>query len=389
MSNKNIDNVTDCEKVYNSFIASSRGMFVYEYHSSPSLRISGCIAFSLGYTKYAWLKAVQDAKKIGTFRLSFIFLKKLTLNRCGMVDYYKRSEGSFQIQENIVRFHVSKLTNSINTKISISVLSLSLRFCYLTGCSSAQRIAADHIAQYASFCPTALDAAANASIDMHNWSLPVVMEGEDGNSVAYQTVKACIFGLVEISLTASSKAATSSVLQGICSTVHMNVFKFFTSSLMGNDDYRLSADEIAKLFGTTDSFSELKQEPLEQDESILTRLFKYRVFGFLRIFICCPRSSLASFFELLNGTHSDDQSCAEYFLRQITSHIITDDIRQVLDKTDELGLFFKDEVESTVEGKQSNCETPTSDVDNMNGTKSHIPSSLMKMVNAYLPKELY
>lgn len=273
-----------------------------------------------------------------------------------------------------------KLANSVY----ICSLSLSIHFCCLTGCTSAQRIAAEHIPQYALFCPTALDAAAKASINMYNWSLTRVMKDEDGDSVAYQTAKACIFGLVEISLTASSKAATSSVLQGICSTVHINVFKFFTSSLVGHDDYQLSANEIARLFGTTDSFSELKQEPLEQDEPMLSRLFKYRVFGLLRIFICCPRSSLVSFFELLNGTHGEDQSCAEYFLRQATNQMITDDIRHVLVKNNELGMFFMDEVETTAEDKQSNCKMHISDIDNMTEKKCHIPSScLMKMVNAY------
>ncbi|XP_042431001.1 uncharacterized protein LOC122017442 isoform X2 [Zingiber officinale] len=157
---------------------------------------------------------------------------------------------------------------------------------------------------------------------MYNWSLAIIMRGEDMDSVAYETVKACIFGLVDISCTASSEAPTSSVIQGICSAVFSNILTFFVSTFEGKDIYPVASREVEKLHEPMEFLREMKDDK-EDNEPVLHRLFKLRALSLLCILFAFPKNLLAACFELFVSGGNDNtlHSGAQFFLRQVTSHL--------------------------------------------------------------------
>lgn len=200
------------------------------------------------------------------------------------------------------------------------------------GCTSVQRVVAELIPRYASHCPTALEAAAKVSINMYGWSLGVIMRGEDVDGVAYQTAKACIFGLVDICCTASQEAPTSSVIEVICAAVFINVLTFFTSSFEGQDIYHIGSQEILKLQEPLEFFN-LKQENSDDNAPILQKLLKFRALCLLRIFFSFPKDLLAVCFELLaSRADTDLYKRGVYFLSQVTSHLNADDVSKSLNE---------------------------------------------------------
>ncbi|KAJ6844907.1 uncharacterized protein M6B38_289425 [Iris pallida] len=232
-----------------------------------------------------------------------------------------------------IRFCVSQKDARLMPDFEQAYLSL---ITASRGCTSVQRIVAELIPRYASFCPTALEAAAKVSINMYNWSLAIVMRGEDGDGVAYQTAKACIFGLVDICSTASYEAPTSSVIDGICSAVFENVLTFFISTFEGKDIYKISSKEIRKLQETPESFSDLKEEQADNNDPPLLRLFRFRALSLLRIFFAFPKNLLAASFDLVSGGAAVvHRQGGKYFLNQLTSEldvdVETDSINKIYD----------------------------------------------------------
>ncbi|KAG0463542.1 hypothetical protein HPP92_019611 [Vanilla planifolia] len=223
------------------------------------------------------------------------------------------------------------------------------------GCTSVQRIVAELIPRYAAFCPTALEAAVKVSVNMYNWSLAIIMRGEDLDNVAYQTAKACIFGLVDICCTASHEAPTSSVIQGICAAVFQNVLIFFTSSFEGKDIYCTSSKEILLLQEPIENFYVLKQEMEDFSESSLNKLFKYGALCLLRIFFSFPKNVLEACFEIIATIGTDvNKSQGQYFLNQLTTPVKVDMVSDLCNKKNDVASLSDDLNEICVEYEVEN-----------------------------------
>ncbi|KAJ3696165.1 hypothetical protein LUZ60_001542 [Juncus effusus] len=195
-------------------------------------------------------------------------------------------------------------------------LRLNLEQSYLSlisssqGCSSVQRIVAELIPRYVSYCPTAIEAASKVSINMYNWSLSLISKGEDVDKSAYYTAKACIIGLTEICYTASNESSSLDVFK--------RVFNFFVSSFEGKDIYRIGRDRIEKLQDPVEFLYEMKMESEDDNdewsnERCLNKLFEIRVLSLFCMFVSSPKNLIEACF----GESESLSNEAVYFINQI------------------------------------------------------------------------
>ncbi|MQL92101.1 hypothetical protein Taro_024718 [Colocasia esculenta] len=275
-----------------------------------------------------------------------------------------------------IRFCIEQKDPRLTPELEQAYLSL---ITASRGCTSVQRIVAELIPRYASFCPTALEAAAKVAINMHNWSVAIIMRGEDVDGIAYQTAMTCIFGLIDICCIASSETQTSSVIQGICSAVFVNVLSFFASTFEGEDIYQIGGKTIDKLQEPMYLFSELKEEKNDDKEPVLSKLFRFRALGLLKIFISCPKNALAACFELIcsSGTDVTGQSKGHYFLNQVTSQLNTGELSHLLDKTSE-------EENSLTESGKTSIERLVISEEKHAPTYSNVPEKSSLQKNCFL-----
>ncbi|XP_057422922.1 uncharacterized protein LOC130716901 isoform X2 [Lotus japonicus] len=201
------------------------------------------------------------------------------------------------------------------------------------GCMSVQRIVADFIPQYACHSPTALEAAAKVVINMHNWSLALINRGEDFGGIAFETARTCISGLADVCCIASSVAPTSAVIRGICSAVFQNVLTFFIALFEGKDVLQMVNKNFLNMQDTPEVFYELKQKILDEDESSLTKLSKFRALCLLWIFFSCPKDLLSACIDLLGSpTKERNSDEGQRFLNLVTSTFVDDEAVHLLDE---------------------------------------------------------
>uniref|UniRef100_A0A0D9YFD7 RRM domain-containing protein n=1 Tax=Oryza glumipatula TaxID=40148 RepID=A0A0D9YFD7_9ORYZ len=198
------------------------------------------------------------------------------------------------------------------------------------GCTSVQRILADLIPQYASYCPTALEAATKVSINMYKWNLAIVTRGEDVDGVAYQTARACILGLTDICSTASCEAPKSSVLTGICSAVYITVLTFFISTFDGKDIYHIGSRKLLNLQDPVELLDILKQDSGGDNQQADDCLVELRALSLLCIFLLFPENILDACFALI-ASAEDVNGEGLYFLKQLTCHLNSGIITDALD----------------------------------------------------------
>lgn len=241
---------------------------------------------------------------------------------------------------------------------------------------------ADLIPRYASYCPTALEAAAKVVINMHNWSLAMINSGEDAESIAFQTARSCVLGLSDICCAACSEAPTSSVIQGICSEVLQNALAFFISSIEEKDIFQFFGKEIVQIQDSADKFNELKQKFSDENESPLIVLFKLRVLSLFRIFFRYPKNLLAACFDLFNTTASEGVQKGLYFLSQLTRKLDLDETPPFENTSSENGPSTSS-IETVTGGNKAVGEELVSDGNNVS------PDALSVTDNCFLVQVLF
>lgn len=180
---------------------------------------------------------------------------------------------------------------------------------------------ADLIPRYALYCPTAVRDALQAVIDMHNFSVEALKRGQDTDGVAFQTAKACIFGLVDLCSAAYSKTTSSPGARDIRSAVFRNVLTFFVLSFEGKNIFQIVEKTDLKVQDPNEIFSQLMQKLSDGNSLPLIKLSQFRVLALLKVFYNFPKKSIATCFGFFNSSSTEDVAMGRYLITNMTEKI--------------------------------------------------------------------
>ncbi|XP_018438359.2 uncharacterized protein LOC108810765 isoform X1 [Raphanus sativus] len=221
------------------------------------------------------------------------------------------------------------------------------------GCTSVKRLVADLVPRYALYCPTAIGDAVQAVIDMHNFSLEPLDKGQDADGVAFQTAKACIFGLVDLCSAASSNRTSSPGARDICSAVFRNVLTFFVLSFEGKEIFQIVDKSDLKVQDPNEDFSQLMQKLSDGNSLPLVKLSQFRVLALLKVFFSFPKNSIATCFGFFDSSSTEDVAMGKYLITNMTKTITDIDPASSEPEPDEnSGQTDSNKIEATVKNAE-------------------------------------
>ncbi|AAF24949.1 T22C5.20 [Arabidopsis thaliana] len=241
------------------------------------------------------------------------------------------------------------------------------------GCTSVKRLVADLVPRYALYCPTAIGDAVQAVIDMHNFSLEALKRGQDADGVAFQTAKACIFGLVDLCSAALSKKTSSPGARDICSAVFRNVLTFFVLSFEGKNIFQIVDKSDLKLQDPDEIFSQLMQKLSDGNSLPLIKLSQFRVLALLKVFFNFPKKSIATCFGFFNSSSTEDVATGRYLITHMTEKINDIDAASIEPEVDE----------NSGQTGSNNIEATGKNAEGLNGVQeasNSLTSCLLEMV---------
>lgn len=178
-----------------------------------------------------------------------------------------------------------------------------------TGCSSVQRIAAEVIPRYAAYCPSAIEFAFKALIQILECSEGVVAKGRDFDGIVFKTMEACLSGMGELLSAAVTAASECPDISDMAMVVSNGIPFYLLSRLEGRD--LIKSAETAVGVAQENSVYLKDAMPMHEKLSVLVSI------NLVKIFYSKPRPVLAACFDLLSSSNENQRKQGRHFLRQI------------------------------------------------------------------------
>ncbi|KAL2635676.1 hypothetical protein R1flu_007155 [Riccia fluitans] len=166
-----------------------------------------------------------------------------------------------------------------------------------TGCVSVRRLAAEFIPRYAWACPSALEAASRATLELCDWSSDMVRREKDEGGIVCEIAEACFGGLVKLSNAAVTTSEQSSMVT-VCRGIALYLFRRLNREELEDD----SSKTGSKLSGCD-------------------RLGRLVSVSLYKVFSVDPEGVLTACFDLLRSSVSDHRRMGLHFITQIMKPI--------------------------------------------------------------------